>query len=56
MGHSRSRCLCRCSDEAYRLFMLTDMDALILGHHVLPKVDQPPMDGVEEYRAQFKLD
>ena len=47
--------VCR-PEEAYRCFMLTDMDALILGHHVLLKVDQPPMDGAEEYRAQFKLD
>jgi carbamoyltransferase len=47
--------VCR-PEEAYRCFMLTDMDALVLGHHVLLKKDQPPMPGAEEYRRQFKLD
>lgn len=47
--------VCR-PEEAYRCFMLTNMDALVLGHHVLLKKDQPPMPGAEEYRAQFALD
>jgi carbamoyltransferase len=47
--------VCR-PEEAYRCFMLTDMDALVLGHHLLLKKDQPPMPGAEEYRRQFKLD
>ncbi|MCL5269345.1 MAG: carbamoyltransferase [bacterium] len=47
--------VCR-PEEAYRCFMLTHMDALVLGHHVLLKKDQPPMAGAEEYRRQFKLD
>lgn len=47
--------VCR-PEEAYRCFMLTDMDVLVLGNHVLLKEDQPPMEGAEEYRRQFKLD
>lgn len=47
--------VCR-PEEAYRCFMLTHMDALVLGHHVLLKKDQPPMAGAEEYRSQFQLD
>lgn len=47
--------VCR-PEEAYRCFMFTDMDALVVGHHVMLKRDQPPMEGAEEYRRQFKLD
>ncbi len=47
--------VCR-PEEAYRCFMLTHMDVLVLGNHVLLKRDQPPMAGAEEYRAQFALD
>ncbi len=47
--------VCR-PEEAYRCFMLTDMDALVLGHWVLLKNEQPSMEGAEEYRRQFKLD
>ena len=43
-------------EEAYRCFMLTDIDVLVLGNHVLLKADQPPMAGAEEYKASFKLD
>lgn len=47
--------VCR-PEEAYRCFMLTNMDVLVLGHHVLLKADQPPMEGAEEYQKQFALD
>ncbi len=47
--------VCR-PEEAYRCFMFTDMDALVLGHHVLLKPDQPPLPGAEEYRRRFKPD
>ena len=43
-------------EEAYRCFMLTDMDALVLENFVLLKSEQPPMVGAEEYKKQFKLD
>jgi len=42
--------------EAYRCFMLTDMDVLVLQNCILVKENQPPMAGAEAYRRQFKLD
>jgi len=47
--------VCR-PEEAYRCFMFTDMDALVLGNHVLLKEEQPPLAGADEYKAAFKLD
>ncbi len=43
-------------EDAWRCFMFTEMDALVLGNHLLLKEDQPPLEGAEEYKAQFKLD
>ncbi len=42
--------------DAYRCFMFTDMDALVLENCLCLKEEQPEMPGAEEYRAQFKLD
>ncbi len=47
--------VCR-PEEAYRCFMFTDMDALVLGHQVFLREEQPPLAGAEEYKKQFKLD
>jgi carbamoyltransferase len=47
--------VCR-PEEAYRCFMFTDMDALVLENFICLKEDQPPMAGSEEYKKQFKLD
>lgn len=47
--------VCR-PEEAYKCFMLTDMDALVVENFVLLKEDQPPMEGAEDYKKQFKLD
>ena len=47
--------VCR-PEEAYRCFMFTDMDALVLEDHICLKEDQPEMEGTEEYKKQFKLD
>lgn len=47
--------VCR-PEEAYRCFMFTDMDALVVGHQVFLKEDQPELPGAEEYKRQFKLD
>ena len=48
-----------CSPEhAYRCFMATDMDVLVLEDYLLFKNEQPqaaPRD-VEKYKAQFELD
>ena len=42
--------------DAYRCFMFTDMDALVLEDCILLKTEQPAMAGAAEYRAQFALD
>jgi carbamoyltransferase len=42
--------------EAYRCFMFTDMDMLVLEDFVLHKSEQPPFPGVEEYRRSFGVD
>ena len=42
--------------DAYRCFMFTDMDALVLEDCILRKTEQPAMAGAAEYRAQFALD
>lgn len=44
------------TNDAYRCFMFTDMEALVVGNCVCLKGQQPPMEGAEEYKAQFKLD
>ncbi len=49
-----------CSPEdAYRCFMMTDMDVLVLGRHVLLKTEQPNQMSEEERKrhlSQFDLD
>jgi carbamoyltransferase len=47
--------VCR-PEEAYKCFMFTDMDALVLEDVICLKAEQPPLPGAEEYRAQFKPD
>lgn len=42
--------------DAYRCFMLTDMDALVVGSRIFLKEEQPHMPGAEEYKAAFPLD
>ena len=42
--------------DAYRCFMLTDMDALVIENRIFLKDQQPPMPGAEEYKAEFQLD
>jgi carbamoyltransferase len=43
-------------EEAYRCFMFTHMDVLVLGNFLLRKADQPELPGAREYLAQFPLD
>ena len=43
-------------EDAYRCFMFTDMDALVLGRFICLKSEQPEMPGADEYKRQFKLD
>jgi carbamoyltransferase len=41
-------------EEAYRCFMYTDMDALVLENCVLLKENQPPLAGADEYKMKFR--
>lgn len=43
-------------DDAYRCFMFTDMDVLVVENCLLRKSSQPPMPGASEYRNRFKPD
>lgn len=47
--------VCR-PEEAYRCFMFTDMDALVVEDFICLKEDQPEMPGAEAYKKEFKLD
>lgn len=47
--------VCR-PEEAYKCFMFSDMDVLVLEDVICLKQDQPTMAGADEYKAQFKLD
>ncbi|MFL6374149.1 MAG: carbamoyltransferase, partial [Pyrinomonadaceae bacterium] len=47
--------VCR-PEEAYRTFMCTDMDALVIEDQLLLKEDQAAMPEAEEYKRKFKLD
>ena len=43
-------------EDAYRCFMFTHMDVLVLGNYLLLKEEQPEMAGAREHLAQFSLD
>lgn len=43
-------------DEAYRCFMRTDMDLLVLEDYLLWKTDQPPLEAKDNWRKQYELD
>jgi carbamoyltransferase len=43
-------------DDAYRCFMRTDMDALVLEECLLRKEEQPPFQDDENWRETFTLD
>jgi carbamoyltransferase len=46
-----------CSPEdAYRCFMRTEMDVLVLGSCVLRKEDQKPLEGDSDWKKEFELD
>jgi carbamoyltransferase len=42
--------------DAYRCFMFTDIDTLVVGNCLLRKDRQPPMPGAEDYKRAFKPD
>jgi len=46
-------------EDAYRCFLMTDMDVLVMGRHILFKEDQKRPDGAadrKQHLAQFQLD
>ncbi len=43
-------------NDAYRCFMRTDMDYLVLGPFLLKKGDQPEWKEEEDWREEFQLD
>ena len=43
-------------EDAYRCFMRTDMDLLVLGSWILKKADQPPWLDKADWRLEYKLD
>lgn len=43
-------------DDAYKCFMRTDMDYLLMGSFLLNKVDQKPLEKDEDWRKKFVLD
>jgi len=43
-------------DDAYRCFMRTEMDYLVVGDYVLDKKEQPKLSEKGDWRNEFKLD
>ena len=43
-------------EDAYRCFMRTEMDLLVLGDYVLAKKDQKPLTNDTDWRKEFALD
>jgi carbamoyltransferase len=43
-------------EDAYRCFMFTHLDVLVLGNRLLLKERQPPLPGAREHLARFPLD
>lgn len=42
--------------DAYKCFMRTDMDVLVMGHYILLKEQQPLLEENEDWRNQYALD
>jgi carbamoyltransferase len=43
-------------EDAYRCFMRTEMDVLVLENCVLLKADQKPLEGDSDWKKEFELD
>ena len=55
----RSEPIVRTPEDAYRCFLLTDMDVLVMGRHILLKEEQHREVSKaerDEHLAQFQLD
>jgi carbamoyltransferase len=44
------------ADDAYRCFMRTEMDYLIIENFLLAKTDQPKWEGTDDWKEEFALD
>lgn len=44
------------ADDAYRCFMRTEMDYLIIDNFLLAKTDQPAWEGSDSWKDEFELD
>lgn len=44
------------ADDAYRCFMRTEMDYLIIDNFLLAKEDQPKWEGTDDWKDEFELD
>ena len=42
--------------DAYKCFMRTDMDYLVLGNYILSKADQNPLENDSDWKKEFVLD
>jgi carbamoyltransferase len=42
--------------DAYRCFMRTEMDALVVGNCLIKKSEQTPLAADSDWRAEFQLD
>ncbi len=52
----RGEPIVRTPEDAYRCFMRTDMDLLVLENLILRKQDQPAFDDQGDWREEFELD
>lgn len=43
-------------DDAYRCFMRTEMDYLVMGNYLFDKKEQPDWDKADNWKEEFKLD
>ena len=43
-------------EDAYRCFMRTEMDVLVIENYVLRKEDQKPLEGDSDWKKEFELD
>jgi carbamoyltransferase len=43
-------------EDAYRCFMRTEMDFLVVGNYLLDKKEQPRLAETDDWRTEFKLD
>jgi carbamoyltransferase len=43
-------------DDAYRCFMRTEMDYLVMGNYLLDKKEQPKLEEHGDWRSEFKPD